>query len=171
MFLFNRKETISCLSRGDANKLKGLDLDKLLAVNREDRLSIFANTFGIEKAQFINERFENDLLFKNQKRGLLNWVNNNRDIKPKFYKEIIRKISELEKPLIDDKLDDFMNELAELSIGIGVTMEEKNTITDFCNKLKELQTKINNGDTYAEDEYLRTKIGLDNYIELIKRDN
>jgi hypothetical protein len=156
-----------CLSKDEADKIKKLDLEKILLMDSEERLSIFSGLLGKEKADWFNARFEKDLVLKNQKAGMMNWINNDKEIKPKWRKEIIRKISELEKPLYKEKLDNFMEELADLKLGVGITLEEAQMITDLCKKANDAKVKMDNGGSKTDYEIAHKN--LEDYVEMLKK--
>lgn len=155
-----------CLSEDEADKIKRLDFEKLIDADREDRLNIIIKAIGKDKAEWLNSRIEKDFILKNQCQGLMNWVNNDQSIEPKWRKEIIRKISALEKPLNKKEEEDFFKELANLKLGIGVTSEETQMITDLCKKADEAKLEMDNGGSKVDYEIAQKK--LDDYVEKLK---
>jgi hypothetical protein len=95
-----------CLSKDEANKLSNLDYSIMTSADKmEERLAILSQNFGHDKAIWLNSRIEKDFILKYQKNGLMNWVDGKKDIEPKWRKEIIKNISEMEKPLREKELD------------------------------------------------------------------
>lgn len=158
-----------CLSKDEAKTLKeSLNFEKLIDANRADRIIIFSGLIGEEKAKWVNSRFETEILLKHQKNGLENWIETKPDVKPKWRKEIKMKISELDSFLDTEELNAFLTELAELSLGIGVTREEAMIITNLCKDVDQAKLSMENGGSVAAYEQAREKI--EKYIELLKQD-
>ena len=155
-----------CLSESEANKVKVLNFEQLISAEREERLRILSEVIDKDKAVWLNSRIEKDFILKKQKEGLMTWVNGQKDIRDKYRKEIIRKISELENPLSEKEMDVFIEDLAGLAIGAGVTLEEAQVITDLCKKCDEAKLAMENGGSKAEYEIARKN--LDDYMEIAK---
>ncbi len=129
-----------CLTVDEASKVKALDFETILNAGKEERLSIFNQFLNEDKAIWLNSRFEVDIILKNQKEGLMSWINNDKEVEPKWREEIIRKISELKEPLSKEDENKFIEDLAELKLGLGVTREEAQKITDLCKKMMKLSS-------------------------------
>lgn len=155
-----------CLTKEEADKMKGLDFENLLDVDRKERLSIITNTIGEDKAEWLNSRIEKSLILKNQQEGLMDWVNNNKEISPKWRQEIIRRIAALEGALDKKEFDDFIEEMVELSLGVGVTEEEAQTIKELYKKAENAKLEMENGgDKTAYEIALKN---LEDYSEKLK---
>ena len=148
------------LSNEEADKLKNLDIAEIVLVDSKKRLDIFSKLIGKEKAVWVNARFEKDLVLKNQKEGMLNWANETK-MKPEIRKEIIKKISGLEELLSQTEEQEFLTELAELSLGIGFTEEEIKTIMSLSQKVEEAKIKMENGGSKLD--YEKACISLQEY--------
>jgi hypothetical protein len=140
-----------CLSKKEADKLKKLDHEKLMNMDSKERFSVFANVIGEENAKWVNARFEKEFLLKSQQEGMINWAKKT-DMKPEFRKEIVSKISNLEKALSPKEQEEFMDKLAVLSLGIGVTEEESKTIMELFKKVEEAKLKMENGGSVIDYE-------------------
>jgi hypothetical protein len=111
-----------------------------------------------EKADFVNARMERDMILPSQKAGLRNWINSQKDVEPKYRREIEREIAELNTALDGDQLHAFSEKLASLSLGVAVTRHEKEMIyklTDAAN------AALRSGD---EAEFNEAKAALDAYV-------
>lgn len=155
-----------CLSKDEAKKVKVLDYKTLLDVDSRERIDILSKAIGEEKAKWLNSKIEKDFILKNQKEGLLNHFNKKNDIKDKFKEDIVVRINNLEKPLYNKELDDFIKELASLSLGIGITLEESMKINELYKKLDEAKSEYCNGGSKINHETAQKS--LDDYVEELK---
>ena len=153
-----------CLSKEEADKLKFLDIEKILLLSTEERLRIFSSLIG-SKAEWFNSRFEKDYVLNNQKAGMLNWANKTK-MEEKFRQEIVRKISNLEKMLNPAEEESFINELANLALGIGVTQEEEKTLIELSHKADEARLKMENGG--SKEDYEKAHNLLQAYVNKLK---
>lgn len=155
-----------CLTKDEADKMKALDLEKLLDADRNERLRIIVETIGKDKAEWLNSRFEKDVILKNQQKGMVNWVNNDKKISPKWREEILRRVAALENSLDKKELDDFIKGMAELALGGGITEEETRTINELCKKAENAKLEMeNSGDKTAYEIALKN---LEDYSEKLK---
>ena len=76
-----------CLSKEEAAKLKMLNSEQVIDMESEERIKVFTEIIGKEKAIFVNTRLEKDLILKNQQQGFMNWIHGVVDIEPKWRKE------------------------------------------------------------------------------------
>lgn len=154
-----------CLSKEEANKLRNLDIKKMILMGSEERLGIFSKLIGVEKADWVNARFEKDLVLKNQKEGMLNWVKKT-EMKDKYREEIIRKISKLEKTLSAKERDAFLTELAEIALDIRLTQEEVETIFNLSRKAEEAKENMENGG--SKEDYAKAQNNIRDYVNTFK---
>jgi hypothetical protein len=151
-----------CLTKQEAAQLLGLDFDSIFNMNSEQRLKVFSELFGEKKAAFVNSRFETDIILKSQKEGLTNWINSEKDVEPKWRKEITREISILNKPLSEGEMDSFIEKLTRLKLGVGVTLDETQKIMELSKRANEANEKMKiGGDPF---EYDRAKKDFDDYV-------
>jgi hypothetical protein len=156
-----------CLSKEDAIKIKQLNIEKILLLDRRERVVIFSNLIGEEKATWLNSHFEKEFVLKNQKAGMLAWANS-MDMKEKNRVEIIRKISLLENALTTAEQDEFIKDLADLALGIKITEEEEKMINTLCEKANAAQTRMEHGG--SREEYEKAQALLDSYVEKLKNE-
>ena len=154
-----------CLTKEEAAKLKHLNIERIMLLTAEERIDLFSSLIG-SKANWFNSRFEKDFILKPQKAGLLEWANK-KEMKDKFRKEIIRRISELEKALNPEEEKNFMGELTKLALGVGVTREEEQTIFDLSKKADEARLRMLNGSGSREDYEKACKV-FEAYVEELK---
>lgn len=158
-----------CLSKEEASRLKDIDFEMLTTIDRDERLDILSRIVESEKVEWLNSKIEKDFIskiLKDQQKSLLEWIKNNREVELKWRDEIIRKISSLNKPLNEKEMDDFIEELANLTLGIGVTVEEAQKVTELCEKADEAKLVMDNGG--SKSDYDIAKKNLDDYTEMLK---
>ena len=153
-----------CLSKDEVINVKTLDFKMLISTDREKRLKILTDILAKDKAIWLNSHIEKNFILKNQKENLMTWVNGRKDIKAKYREEIIKKISELENPLNEKGMDAFLEELAGLALGIGVTSKEAQIIIDLCRKRDNAKLTMENGG--SENDYEIARKNLDDFIEM-----
>jgi succinate dehydrogenase flavin-adding protein (antitoxin of CptAB toxin-antitoxin module) len=158
----------SCLTKEEADKLIKLDINKLKDIDTKERIILLSKYLGKERAEWFNTLYEKDYLLKIQKEGLLNWAKQKTDIKEKYREEIIRKISKLEKALSPKEMDYFISELADIGLGVGVTLEEANNIADLAKKAQEAKIKMNNGE--SKEDYERAYNAFQDYVNKLKNE-
>ena len=100
-----------------------------------------------------------------QQNYFIDWAVN-AEMDPKWRREIMRRISKMDRVLIGDEYDNFIRELAELKLGIGITEEEILEIMRLSRDADEARNKMNNGG--SKEEY-RTALDMYNrYVEKLK---
>ena len=156
-----------CLSKDEAVKIKQLNIEEILLLDRKDRVAIFSNLIGEEKANWLNSRFEKEFVLKNQKAGMLAAANS-MDMKEKNRVEIIRKISLLENALTTAEQDEFIKDLTDLALGIKITEEEEKMIYTLCEKVNAARTRMEQGG--SKEDYEKTQATLDSYVEKLKNE-
>lgn len=108
-----------CLSEDEASRVKNLDLNKLIGLDRNERLNTLMTVISESKANLVNSHLEKDIILKRQKDGMIE-IFNEEEIDSKWRKEINKRILDLEKVLDDKELKDFIGELVELKNGVGL---------------------------------------------------
>ncbi len=155
-----------CLSKEESIKIKDLDFEKLTEASKEERLIIITEAIGSEKAEWLNSRIEEDFLLGDQKERLTNWINGKKDVLPKWQKEVRVKISGMKRYLEGKELDDFLRELVELSLGLGITLEETQILADLSKKANCAKVKMEDGG--SKMDYENAKKEFDEYVEKLK---
>lgn len=109
-----------CLTEDEANLVKNLDLEKLIDLDRIDRLGALKSVISESKANMVNSHLENDFILKRQKEALKNLLNEKEDIMPKWRTKIEKKVAELEMALDKKELEAFLSDLIQLKYGVGL---------------------------------------------------
>lgn len=102
------------------------------------------NAFGWLRGGKSNARSVEHLSLREQQDILIDWASN-AEMEPKWRKEIMRKISRMDKHLSDAEFDAFIEELAKLKLGIGVTIEEVEAIVALTDRIKEAKDVMEAG--------------------------
>jgi hypothetical protein len=84
------------------------------------------------------EPSDKSITLAEQQNALIEWATNI-DMEPKWRKEIMRKISKMDRVLEGDEYERFITELAELKLGIGVTEDEALEIMRLSEKANAAQ--------------------------------
>jgi hypothetical protein len=152
------------LSETEKEKLKLLGHKLLIEVDKGERLRIFKKIIGKEKADWFNDYFEKNFHLKYQKEGMLKWANE-AEMKPKWKNEVIRKITSLKTALTKQEEESFYEELAKLSLGLGITEEEIKTITQLSQSIEDAKEKIKYGG--SSDELEQARKNMKDYVDSI----
>lgn len=158
-----------CLSRDEADKLQGQDIDQIVGMPRADRMKLFTALLGEQKAAFVNRRLEIDVILPRQKAGLMAWINAAQDVKPKWREEVIREISALDRAMDQAEQDEFFEHLAKLSLGAAVTLDETKVIVDLSNAAKAAKAKMEAGGSVEEFEKALQE--LNDYVDKLKSES
>lgn len=139
---------------------------KLADMSSADRNKFFEQFVGKPNAQGVNSLFESKLLLKNQNQGFLLWAKKVAGLKPELRKDLISKISRLDKVLdpVDKKV--FLHDLASTKLGVNVTQDEAKTIADLSKSVESARSMMEaGGDRIA---FGRAKVNLSNYVNNLK---
>ena len=170
---------MGCLTSTAKAKLKKAFKAKKLApqtlVNKTsaERRAIFEPIIGKEAAKSLNENFEKKLTLKHRKQALINWAK--QSIKEtKVRADAITKINNLESILKPEQEEMFLEDLAALKLGYGVTYEEAAKVAELAREAKTLKDKIGKDDKQASEA--RLKYGLSvveyaRYVDALKQTN
>lgn len=159
--------------------LKGLkdgeiDPEKMAKMGSKERHEFLGKFVGDEAARKVNAEFESKLLLKNQQQGFLTWAKGVGNIKPEVKRDIITKISRLNKVLDPEEADAFLEDLASTKLGTDVTQQEAKTIADLSSKVAEYEAKRNPDKTFDSEvdrlNYGRAIEDLTEYVSGLKKE-
>lgn len=159
-----------CLPKFAADEFKrrlkdgSIDPRKLSEISSAERRTFFESFLNGDEAKLVNSTFESKLLLKNQQQGMINWAQKTAGMKPAAKRDILDKVMKLEKAL--DPVDEaaFLADLAEQKLGVGVTLEEAQTITNLAREVDRIKTS--EGPTSIE--YGRARVAFENYVGELK---
>ena len=156
-----------CLPRFESEKmlaaLRGGKIvpEKLMNMSSAERRSYFEEIVGKENAPEVNALFEQKLLLKDQKRGLVSWAKQITGIKEVTRKDILSNIERMEKVLTPENERAFLNDLAAKKLGTEVTFEEATSIAKMSKEAAEAK------DAVPADSPVRSKERMDYGTKLV----
>ncbi len=106
-----------------------LDPQKLAEATSAERHTAFAKIIGEGDAREVNALFESKLLLKNQQAGIINWAKSVGGIKPEVMRDLVSRISKMDKVLNAADQHSFLSDLAAKKLGTEVTHDEARVIT------------------------------------------
>ena len=135
---------IACITVEDADSLKAglrrgeFNMEKMLTMPTKDRRALFEKYLDKEVAKFVNKNFERAMI-SNRNTALKEWAE--KTFKPqgdKKIKDITERIKEVNEFLTPDKQASLLEDLISEKLGITVSSEEVQQITEMSRKLEEL---------------------------------
>lgn len=164
-----------CLTKNLAETFKQkvedgeIDPAELSGVSSDARQAYFESFLGKDNAERINTTFEEKIVLKNQRRGMNDWLDRNSgNIKPALKRDLVSKISKLDRILSQTEQDAFLKSLVAKKLGVTVSMEEANKIAELAKKATDIKDSGTSNLSGVSDEYLNAKNELKNYIDSIK---
>lgn len=165
-----------CLPKHLVTTIKGevdeSKINDLIVMTSRQRRAFFAKHVGEEHAKEVNALFEEKLLVKNQKKGLENFVKKATGMSPSVKKDMLSKVGRMTKVLQPDNINNFMADLAERKLGVGVTVEEAQEIVRLAQEVAKKKELVTDWTDRAADspamEYGRAKIDFSDYYTELK---
>ena len=155
------------LRSGEINPQSLADMESSLA-----RRNYLAKFVGEKDAMSVNALFESKLLLKNQRAGMIAWARKTAGLSPTLKKDIIQKIEGLSEVLNPESEKAFLSDLAAQKLGMGITSEEGEIISNITSKITEAKSKANADGVFPSEnsrlEYGINKVNLENYINEVK---
>ena len=126
------------------NKIKNGTINpvKLGEMSSQERREFFGEHLGVDNAKEVNALFESKLLLKNVERGMITWAKQVTGLKKDAKRDLLSRVQKLEDVLDPVQIDDFMEDLAEKKLGVGVTEEEARQIYELSQIVKEKKAAI-----------------------------
>lgn len=122
----------------DAIRSGEINPDKLIAMSSDERRAYLEKFVGEFNARGANILFEEKLLLKNQQMGIINWAKKLSGINEKYRTDILDKVERLDKALNPQTENGFLSDIVEQRLGVKVTQEEAQIITDLTAKARQL---------------------------------
>lgn len=158
-----------------ALKDRTIDPVKLAEMTSESRHKFLSDFVGKDNALNVNSLFESKLLLKNQQAGMINWAKKVTGLTTEARKDLISKIEKMDQVLNPKEGEQFLQDLAQTRLGVGVTSEEAKQIFDLSTKVKETRAPQQADYTFKSEEerlaYGRSKVALMNYVNDLKAQN
>ena len=151
-----------------------IDPAKLATLSSEERHAFLGNFVGKDNALQVNSLFESKLLLKNQKAGYITWAKKIGGITPETRRDLISRIEKMDRVLSPKEGEQFLRDLAETRLGVGVSETEAKTIFDLTQKVKETRVPEKEDLTFSSEterlNYGRSKVALMNYVNGLKEE-
>jgi hypothetical protein len=160
-----------CLLKPEITKLREalengtIDMNELHDMPSEQRGKLLRELLGEDGGAFANGVFEKKLLLKNQQRAMESWINKMVDTTPTLKRDMLSKVSRMDKILSETDQDKFLSELAETKLGAKVTADEANTLLKLSQDAKAKESFIG---TDNRMEYGAARRKFDNYLDDLK---
>lgn len=161
-----------CLPKAAVDKFRSgfqdgsLDPEKLASMSSDERHALFNKLIGEDGAKLVNSNFESKLLLKNQQKGMVTWAKSLMGLKPEVKRDLITKISRLDKVLDPEDKQAFLKDLASTKLGVNVTQDEAKTIADLSKKVETARVAMKDGGDRLT--FGRAQVELSNYVSNLK---
>ena len=161
-----------CLPKSERDKLadalrnKSLTIRDLYGLKTVDRRKLLEKYVGKDFAQVVNAKFEAAMVSK-QKTSITRWIEDVTSAKDPIRRDMIKKVERVKAVLTPNEQGDFLSDLAESKLGLGVTEEEAGTILRMKNQMDELKEKIPKGSTEVTDESMAFGMAVDDFKEYV----
>lgn len=109
----------------------------------------------------LNMADDDKIMLVEQQNRLAEWATRT-EMDPEWRKEIINRISKMEKALSGQELDNFTKELAELKLGIGITENEARIVVELSQKIQKAKEKMDAGGNRMD--YDKARADMEKYI-------
>jgi len=146
-------------------KLKSGEIspEKMDAMSSVERRDYFKSFLGEADAKKVNLLYERKILNKNREQGLVRWAEQVSGKNTKQKEDLMQKIKnnteERNRRLFSPKDEEnFLNELVEARLGIGVTEEESKTLFKLAKDFKETKELFNKRTIHNKLESIKGKI-------------
>lgn len=149
---------------------KDITIEQLYGMKTAERRALIATYAGEDFAQIINARFEAAMLSK-QKTAIANWVKNTISAKNPIRKDMLKKVERIKEVLTTGQEGDFLSDLAEQKLGLGVTQEEAETIVRMKQDVDKLRMEIPDNAPLRSKERMAYGFAVDrfkNYVGDLK---
>lgn len=149
------------------NALKSGEIDpgKLAQMTSDERRTFFENIVG-DDAKEVNAQFESKLLLKNQQAGIIRWAKQLTGITEPARRDLITRVSKMDKILNPDDEDAFLKDLAAKKLGTEVTPEEAKHIAELSQNVAKTKAEMTAGGDRMN--YGRARVAFGNYVSELK---
>lgn len=144
----------------DKVKSGDITLEKLSIMTSSDRHKMLSSLVGENNASKVNAMFESKLLLRNQKQGILNWINKVTGLKPSLKRDLISKVGRMEKVLEPSDLQSFLSDLVAQRLGFNVTMEEAGKISELAKVVSDKKSLISEKTPNGSKERIEYGVAL-----------
>jgi len=138
-----------------------IDIEKLSSMSSSDRREFFKKVMGDSSARQVNSLFEEKLLLKNQRKGLVNWAKQITGLKPEAKRDLVDRIMKMDKILSPENEKAFLQELASKRLGTDISISEAKKITELSNNIRKLESFTSDS---GRIKYGKSKLDLTDYV-------
>jgi hypothetical protein len=131
----NRQNLLEALQKGR------ISIEGLYDMTSEQRRAKLEGFVGKENAVFVNGKFEQAMV-SNQKKAFANWIERTVSRKNPVRRDMLKKVERVKKVLSPQERVGFLEDLAELKLGLQVSEEEAGFLLKTKEKIDELKAKI-----------------------------
>jgi hypothetical protein len=136
----------------------------MASMTSEKRHQLLAEIVGQGNAKHVNSNFEEKMLLKDQQRGYLTWAKKLTGVTPETKRDLISRITRMDKFLNPTEERAFLKDLAQTRLGVNVSYKEAKQIANLSSKLQEadnaVQDSINSKGFANTPLELRLKAGV-----------
>lgn len=133
-----------------ALKSKQLNIADLYKMTSAERNAAFSKVAGEDFGKIINARFERAMVSK-QRTAMMQWVKSTISAKDPIRRDMLKKVGKIEEVLTSGQQGDFLTDLAEAKLGLGVSEREAETIVRLKKAVDDTRMQV------SEDAPLRSK--------------
>lgn len=136
-----------CLPKKDADRFKDglksgkINPAKLNSMTSAERREFLKQFVGDAAAPKVNAMFEQKLLLKNQKAGMVRWAQSLIGTPKVVRRDLISRIQKMDRILDADTEETFLADLASQKVGKEITFDEAKVLTEHSKKVKEAAAK------------------------------
>ncbi len=150
----------------NAFKSRELTIEKLYNLSEVQRRALLSKYTGKELATFVNGKFEQAML-SNQKTAFANWIKRTTTQADPIRRDMLKKVENNKKFLSQTEATEFMEDLAELKLGLRVSEAEAKTVLEMKTKIDDLKVKIPEDSPIRSSERMAYGLALDNFKTFI----
>ena len=146
----------------NALKSKDITIEQLYKLTSAERNAVIKKYVGEDFASLINARFERAMLSK-QKSAMSNWIKTTVSAKDPIRRDMLKKVERIKEALTTGQESDFLSDLAEQKLGIGVTQEEAEAIVALKKNVDDLKIKIDPNSPLRSEDRMAYGFAVDRF--------
>jgi len=156
----NREQLLNALKKAEVT------IGKLYELSDVERNTLLSKYVGKENASFVNAKFEQAMLSA-QKQAFVNWIKRTTSFTDPIRQDMLKKVENNKKFLSADESGRFMDDLAELKLGIRVSEIEAKTLLEMKTKVDDFKSKIPENSLDGSIERMSYGYALDDFKQFI----
>lgn len=156
----NREKLLNALKKGE------LTLGRLYELSDAQRNQLLSKYVGKENASFVNAKFEQAML-SNQKTAFAKWIENTVSRKDPVRRDMLKKVENVKKFLSPQERKGFLEDLAEMKLGVRVSEMEAKFLLETKAKIDEFKAKIPENAPLRSPERMAYGLAVETFKEFI----